>query len=195
MVILNGYYVLPLGYAWAVLLENFIDEVDRYDGRPMGEAEMAKVSSETVRRTKRVYPGVPAAELREDLEQMIGVLFDVARGDMPRCEIGAMSLREYAPHMTAPPSDGPDGECYDHLPGAVELQSEMPPLLCRRAAGGAGRRIVHGAVENHHRPVPCRRHSAADLYRRRAHHAGGSAGTDQLCTLVRHPAEYQWDFG
>lgn len=102
VVILNGYYVLPLGYAWAVLLENFIDEVDRYDGRPMGEAEMAKVSSETVRRTKRIYPGVPAAELREDLEQMIGVLFDVARGDTPRCEIGAMSLREYAPHMTAP---------------------------------------------------------------------------------------------
>ena len=52
VVILNGYYVLPLGYAWAVLLENFIDEVDRYDGRPMGEAEMTKVSSETVRRSR-----------------------------------------------------------------------------------------------------------------------------------------------
>ena len=34
VVILNGYYVLPLGYAWAVLLENFIDE--EYEGRVSG---------------------------------------------------------------------------------------------------------------------------------------------------------------
>ena len=41
--ILNGYYILPLGYSWAVLLGNFIREVNWYDGRPMDEKDMEKV--------------------------------------------------------------------------------------------------------------------------------------------------------
>ena len=37
LVILNGYYILPLGYSWALLLSKFIDEVNKYDGKPITE--------------------------------------------------------------------------------------------------------------------------------------------------------------
>ena len=40
IVILNGYYLLPIGYSWAILLSAFIDEVNKYDGLPIdNEAE------------------------------------------------------------------------------------------------------------------------------------------------------------
>jgi hypothetical protein len=40
IVILNGYYLLPLGYSWALLLARFIEEVNQFDGKPIGEEDM-----------------------------------------------------------------------------------------------------------------------------------------------------------
>ena len=37
MLILNGYYILPLGYSWAILLSAFIDRVNEYDNREITE--------------------------------------------------------------------------------------------------------------------------------------------------------------
>lgn len=102
VVILNGYYVLPLGYSWAILLENFIEEVDTFDGAPMEESDMERVMDTAVKKTRKAYPGVSNEELRTDLKEMLDVLFDIARNKEPTSEIGALSLREYAPHMTAP---------------------------------------------------------------------------------------------
>ena len=99
--ILNGYYILPLGYSWAVLLGNFIREVNRFDGRPMDEKDMEKVVTAAVERTGKSYR-VPEEQLRGDLEEMLAMLYGVACGEEPSGEIEPLSLREYAPHMTAP---------------------------------------------------------------------------------------------
>ena len=99
--ILNGYYILPLGYSWAVLLGNFIREVNRYDGRPMDEKDMEKVVTAAVERTGKSYR-VPEEQLRGDLEEILAMLYGVACGEEPSGEIEPLSLREYAPHMTAP---------------------------------------------------------------------------------------------
>ena len=32
IVILNGYYILPIGYSWAIVLSSFMNEVNRFDG-------------------------------------------------------------------------------------------------------------------------------------------------------------------
>ena len=99
--ILNGYYILPLGYSWAVLLGNFIREVNRFDGRPMDEKDMEKVVTAAVERTGKSYR-VPEEQLRGDLEEMLAMLYGVACGEEPSGEIEPLSLREYAPRMTAP---------------------------------------------------------------------------------------------
>ena len=39
IVILNGYYLLPLGYSWALILSNFMKEVNQFDGKPITEAD------------------------------------------------------------------------------------------------------------------------------------------------------------
>lgn len=101
VMILNGYYILPLGYSWSILLGNFIREVNRYEGRPMDEADMEKVKLAAVKRTGKVYR-VPEQLLGGDLDAMLTMLFRVARGEEPSGEIEPLSLREYASHMTAP---------------------------------------------------------------------------------------------
>ena len=101
VMILNGYYILPLGYSWSMLLKNFIREVNRYEGRPMTEQDMCCVMEAAEKSTRAAFR-VPQKLLHDDLQEMLSMLSDVARGKEPAGEIEPMSLREYAPHMTAP---------------------------------------------------------------------------------------------
>ena len=102
IVILNGYYLLPIGYSWAVLLSAFIDEVNKFDGKPIDDTEEDQIKKNTVRAAHSVYPGISTSELEEDLYEILGVLFAVAKGDDPEIEIERLSIRSYAKNMTAP---------------------------------------------------------------------------------------------
>ena len=102
IVILNGYYMLPIGYAWAVLLSNFMKEVNAFDGKPITESEEDKIFSNTIKKTHSVYPSMRKSDIEEDLYFILKVLFAVARGDDPEIEIEKLSLRQYSRNMTAP---------------------------------------------------------------------------------------------
>ncbi|MBQ7346436.1 MAG: radical SAM protein [Clostridia bacterium] len=102
IVILNGYYLLPLGYSWAVMLSFFMSEVNRFDGCPIGDKDADSIVENTLKHTRRVYPSTSCETLREDLETMLGVLFAVAKGEDPNAEIERLSIRAYARNMTAP---------------------------------------------------------------------------------------------
>lgn len=102
IVILNGYYLLPIGYAWAVLLGCFMEEVNRFDGKPISDNEAEQLTQATVRAVRGIYPTVSAGEIREDLEEILDVLFAVARGGDPDADIEKLSIRAYGKSMTAP---------------------------------------------------------------------------------------------
>ena len=102
IVILNGYYLIPLGYSWAVLLSALIDEVNAFDGKEMSEADIDALSERTIKRTVRVYPAADPAVVREDLAWMMEVLFEIAHGGEVDAEIEKLSIRAYAKHMSAP---------------------------------------------------------------------------------------------
>ncbi len=102
IVILNGYYLLPLGYSWALILSNFMKEVNQYDGKPITAADEDAIVERTVRNVHRVYPTVPKKDIEEDLEELLDILFAVARGNDPEVEIEKLSIRAYKDNMTAP---------------------------------------------------------------------------------------------
>ena len=102
IVILNGYYLLPVGYSWGILLSAFLEEVNRFDGKDLGEQAVEEIVARTLSRVKRVYPRVDSEELREDLDEILDVLFAVARGRDPHAEIEQLSIRAYAKNMWAP---------------------------------------------------------------------------------------------
>ena len=102
IVILNGYYLLPLGYSWAVLLSHFIEEVNRFEGKEITQEEEQEIARNTVSKTKKVYSSADTRLLEDDLADMMDILFAVAHGEAPEAEIDVLSLQEYAKHMTAP---------------------------------------------------------------------------------------------
>ena len=102
IVILNGYYILPLGYSWALLLSAFMKEVNAFAGRPITESEEVGIFRNTIKRILSVYPSISKEEIEEDLEFILRVLFAVARGDDPEIELERLSLRKYSKNMTAP---------------------------------------------------------------------------------------------
>lgn len=102
ILILNGYYLLPLGYAWAVMLSAFIDEVNRFAGKAIRPEEEAAIEENTLKRVRRIYPGVAPALLKQDLDQILCIIFAVARGEKTDFPIEKLSIRSYGRNMTAP---------------------------------------------------------------------------------------------
>ncbi len=102
VVILNGYYLLPLGYSWAVMLSHFMDEVNAFDGKEIAPADEEQIFIQTIAKTKKVYPSADKAVLEDDLQEMLNVLFAVARGEKTEAMIETLSLQAYAKHMSAP---------------------------------------------------------------------------------------------
>ena len=102
VVILNGYYLLPVGYSWGILLSAFLTEVNRFDGKELADWAVEEIVGRTLRQVKKVYPHVDKAAMREDLDEILDVLFEIARGGKPDAEIERLSVRAYAKHMSAP---------------------------------------------------------------------------------------------
>ena len=102
ILILNGYYLLPLGYSWALMLSYFMNEVNRYNGSPISEEDAEKIALTAVKNTKRAFPSASESEISRDLDEMLDVIFAVARGMNPDAGIEKLSIRAYRKNMTAP---------------------------------------------------------------------------------------------
>lgn len=102
VVILNGQDIIPLKLSWAIMLAEFIEEMNRYDGKELTDEDLKRIARHTVDRTKKVYYKVPKEKLQKDLKVMLKALCDVAYGNVPDVEIGYRTLGEYATHMKAP---------------------------------------------------------------------------------------------
>ncbi|MBQ9112667.1 MAG: radical SAM protein [Clostridia bacterium] len=102
IVILNGYYLLPLGYSWALMLSCFMEEVNMFSGKPISDDDYGTIFKKTVSKTHKVYPTLGKKEIEADLYDMLDIIFTVAKGENPRIDIEKMSLRSYEKNMTAP---------------------------------------------------------------------------------------------
>ena len=102
IVILNGYYLLPLGYSWAVMLSSLMEEINRFDGKEIAAQDEETILKNTLRKCGKVYPFATPETLKRDLAWMMDTLFDVAQGREPEAELEMLSIRDYAPHMSAP---------------------------------------------------------------------------------------------
>ncbi len=102
ILILNGYYLLPLGYSWAIVLSAFIDEVNKFNGKEITADDEKTIEKNTVKRVLRAYPYMSKELIKDDLFDILDVIFSVANGKNPDIEIEKISLRAYKDSMTAP---------------------------------------------------------------------------------------------
>ncbi|MDE5566291.1 MAG: radical SAM protein [Anaeroplasmataceae bacterium] len=103
LVIFNGYSVLPLQSAWAVLLKEFIEVLNQYEGKTsISDDEIEKLLKTTLERVKGIFPKTDEKYLKADLKEIIGTFQDIARGKEPNSVIGYMTFAKYAKYMKAP---------------------------------------------------------------------------------------------
>ena len=77
VVILNGYYVLPIGSSWAAILSEFIDRVNEFDSREIGEDDEKRIVDGTVESIAKLYSGVDKA----DIDEVAGVVAGLVHAD------------------------------------------------------------------------------------------------------------------
>ena len=102
LLLLNGSKLVPLNLSWAILLANFMDQLEPWSGREIGQEDWQSMLSAAVKATRRTYPGTGRDVLLGDLERMLRSIVAIARGQEPPEEVGILSLDEYAGRMSAP---------------------------------------------------------------------------------------------
>ncbi|MCR5808192.1 MAG: radical SAM protein [Clostridiales bacterium] len=100
--IINGQDVIPVNRSWSILLIEFINEVNKYAGRPVGEEETETIMRSTEKAVRKVYPLLGRKRLREDIYTIMNTFKQVARGEKVTEDIEYVTLGEYAPFMRAP---------------------------------------------------------------------------------------------
>ncbi len=100
--IINGQDIIPVNVSWTILLSEFIDEVNKYSGRPITEEETKQIVKDTCKRVRRVYPLLSKKIISSDILRIMDTFKKVAYREEPDEEIGYMSIGEYAPYMKAP---------------------------------------------------------------------------------------------
>ena len=95
--IINGQDIIPVNFAWSILLCEFIGEVNKYRGRPLGDAETDKIVAATIRDVRRVFPLLPKKRVTEDIWRIMNAFRQVAARQPVDEAVGYMSIGEYAP--------------------------------------------------------------------------------------------------
>lgn len=103
VIILNGESVLPVCMGWAILLREFIESINKYEGQSLTD-EMIDVAQKTaVNNVSKLFPKTQKKMLTEDLKDLIETLLKIARYELAEDEnIGLAPLKKYAKYLAAP---------------------------------------------------------------------------------------------
>jgi MoaA/NifB/PqqE/SkfB family radical SAM enzyme len=102
--IINGQDVIPVNVSWAILLNEFILQLNssvKY-GTEIVPVDLEKIVDAAASRVNRVFPLICKSRLKKDLLRIVNTLCAIAQGDEVTENIGTYSLGDYAPFMRAP---------------------------------------------------------------------------------------------
>ncbi|MCR5823630.1 MAG: radical SAM protein [Lachnospiraceae bacterium] len=100
--IINGQDIIPVNYSWAILLAEFVKEVNKHHGHEVSDEEVEKILEQTCHNVKKVFHFVSKKRLKSDLGYMMETFKQVAYGEPVTANIGYMTIGEYAELMRAP---------------------------------------------------------------------------------------------
>ncbi|MBR4430932.1 MAG: radical SAM protein [Clostridiales bacterium] len=102
MVIINGSEILPINESGAILLTEYVKNVNEFGEGAMTDEDLEKIIHKTFRGVKNVFPFVKDSVLKDDLYYYIDLFEAVAKGEAVETDYPAMTIGEYARYMTAP---------------------------------------------------------------------------------------------
>jgi len=100
--IINGTDIVPVNFAWAVMLNEMIRETNRYDGKEITEPEIDSILKATVANVKTVLPLLSKKRIEEDLDRIFTTIRQIAYREEVTTDIQYFDLGEYSDVMKAP---------------------------------------------------------------------------------------------
>ena len=100
--IINGTDVVPVNFAWAVMLAEMIRETNHYDGKEIGEEDIRHILDQTSENVKRIIPVFSKKRIEKDIMTIYRTLRQIACREEVTTDVHYMSIGEYAEYMNAP---------------------------------------------------------------------------------------------
>ena len=100
--IINGTDIIPVNFAYAVILAEMIRETNKYDGKEIGEADLQSILDSTEENVKQIMPIFSRKKIREDITEIYTTMKQIAYREEVTTDIHYMSLGDYADMMNAP---------------------------------------------------------------------------------------------
>ena len=102
VVIVNGTDIVPVNFAWAVMLAEMIRETNRYDGKELGEAELSAILEAAAENVKKIIPFFSRKRIRRDIRTIFETMRQIAYREPVTTDVHYMNIGEYAEYMNAP---------------------------------------------------------------------------------------------
>ena len=100
--IINGTDILPVNFAWAVILAELIRETNAFDGREISEADIQGIEERTADKVHRIIPVFSRKRILGDIQTIYTTIYQIAYREEVTTEVDFMSIGDYAPFMQAP---------------------------------------------------------------------------------------------
>ena len=78
--IINGQDIIPVKYAWSILLNEFIKEVNKYHGLEVSDEDVETILDKTCKSVKKVFPLTSKKRFRKDIKTIMETMKQVAYG-------------------------------------------------------------------------------------------------------------------
>ncbi len=100
--IINGTDILPVNFAWAVILAEMIRETNRYDGRQISDADIQEILSRTADSVRGIIPVFSRKRIEADIRTIYTTIRQIAYREEVTADVDFMSIGAYAPFMRSP---------------------------------------------------------------------------------------------
>ncbi len=102
LIFINGNQIVPVKKGHTILLANFMEELAKFDGKPISEEDMEHIVEETIKRTQKVYFRTKKEVLADDLNALIQDFCNIAYGNGSALQYPIVTLGEYEKFMQGP---------------------------------------------------------------------------------------------
>ena len=100
--IINGADIVPVNFAWVVMLAEMIRETNHYDGKEIGEEDVQHILSRVAENVKKIMPILSRKRIETDIRTIYRTLKQIAYREEVTTDVCHMSIGEYAEYMEAP---------------------------------------------------------------------------------------------
>ncbi len=100
--IINGADIVPVNFAWAVMLAEMIRETNRYDGKEIGEDDIRHILETASENVKKIIPFFSRKHIRQDIQTIYETLRQIAYREEVTTDVHYMNIGEYSEYMSAP---------------------------------------------------------------------------------------------